>query len=395
MSKSTSGHGSIRKKEVTRNGKTYKYWEARYTVGYGENGKQIQRSVSGKTQKEVADKLREITESISSGAYIDPSKMTVRQWCEIWEKTYLDKKKIGTQKGYISALKNHILPKLGHIRLQKLTHDDVQRFANSLDHLTSGSIENIIHRLSTILNAAKESHYIRDNPALHISYPVTEKFKSGIMSRVLSENEMRQFISVISGSRYENIYLVTLFTGLRESEVLGLTWDSINFDEGIINLNHQLIYLIAKQYKENPNMEIFSDPKNGKSRIIQPPAYVMKILQNQRAKQSEQHIAAGSSFNNRNNLVFCDELGRPITQNALYCDFKRIIQPIKPDAKFHDLRHTYAVAAIRSGIDYKTISDNLGHASVAFTLDVYAETTKEMQKAAAEKLEAYITQFIS
>ena len=395
MSKSTSGHGSIRKKEVTRNGKTYKYWEARYTVGYGENGKQIQRSVSGKTQKEVADKLREITESISSGAYIDPSKMTVRQWCEIWEKTYLDKKKIGTQKGYISALKNHILPKLGHIRLQKLSHDDVQRFANSLDYLTSGSIENIIHRLSTILDAAKKSHYIRENPALRISYPVTEKFKSGIMSRVLSENEMRQFISVISGSRYENIYLVTLFTGLRESEVLGLTWDSINFDEGIINLNHQLIYLIAKQYKENPNMEIFSDPKNGKSRIIQPPAYVMKILQNQRAKQSEQHIAAGSSFNNRNNLVFCDELGRPITQNALYCDFKRIIQPIKPDAKFHDLRHTYAVAAIRSGIDYKTISDNLGHASVAFTLDVYAETTKEMQKAAAEKLEAYITQFIS
>ena len=122
---------------------------------------------------------------------------------------------------------------------------------------------------------------------------------------------------------------------------------------------------------------------------------MMKVLQKQYARQSEQNIAAGSSFNNRNNLVFCDELGRPITQNALYCDFKRTIQPIKPEAKFHDLRHTYAVAAIRSGIDYKTISDNLGHASVAFTLDVYAETTKEMQKAAAEKMEAYIAQIIS
>lgn len=391
MSKSTSGHGSIRKKTVTRNGKTYHYWEARYTAGYGENGRQIQKSVTGKTQKEVADKLREITESISSGSYIDPSKMTVRQWCKEWEKTYLCKKKIGTQKNYISALKNHILPQLGHIRLQRLTHNDVQRFANSLDYLTTGSIKNIVHQLSTILEAAKKSNYIKENPARDISFPASGEYNVN----VLSEDEIRAFIAAIRGSRFENIYLVSLFTGMRESEVLGLTWDGINFDEGIINLDHQLITIIVKQYKNNPDMDIFSAPKNGKARTIKPPAFVMKVLQNQRALQSEQSLEAGSSFDNRNNLVFCDGLGHPITQNALYLEYKRLMKDINPRAKLHDLRHTYAVAAIRSGIDYKTISDNLGHASVSFTLDVYAKTTMEMQKEAAEKLEAYIAQLIS
>lgn len=100
-SRGAAGTGTIRKKTVTRNGKPYTYWEARYTAGCDPGtGKQIQRSISGKTQKEVAQKLKAITASIDAGTYTAPSKMTVGDWLDIWQKEYLGGVKPFTAQGY-------------------------------------------------------------------------------------------------------------------------------------------------------------------------------------------------------------------------------------------------------------------------------------------------------
>lgn len=89
--RNAAGAGTIRKKTVLRNGKEYTYWEARYTEGFDPGtGKQIQRSVSGKTQKEVAQKLKAATAAIDAGTYTAPSKMTVGEWLDIWSADYLD-----------------------------------------------------------------------------------------------------------------------------------------------------------------------------------------------------------------------------------------------------------------------------------------------------------------
>lgn len=88
--KAAAGTGTIRKKVITRHGKKYEYWEARYTTGYDPGtGKQIQRSITGKTQKEVAQKLKAATAAIDEGTYSAPSKMKLGQWLEIWEAEYL------------------------------------------------------------------------------------------------------------------------------------------------------------------------------------------------------------------------------------------------------------------------------------------------------------------
>ena len=392
MAKSTSGHGSIRKKEITRNGKTYHYWEARYTAGYGEDGRQIQKSVSGKTQKEVADKLREITGSINSGTYIEPSKITVKQWCDIWQETYLITKATNTQNNYRTSINIHIVPKLGYYRLQELEGRHIQRFINELSGLAPGTVKGIYTHLHAILKAARKDGYIKINPAEDISLPK----KKCRELHVLDEEKTVLFTRIISGNRFENVYLLALLTGMRESEILGLTWDEINFDDRIINLKHQLVKISKKRYDDNPDMEIFCNLKNNKPRRFKPTSIVMDVLKRQRAIQSEQSLAAGSSFDNKNNLVFCDSLGRPFSQYSLINDFSRYIRPeIDPILRFHDLRHTYAVAAIRSGIDLKTISTNLGHSSVAFTLDVYATVTEDMQEEAARKLDDYFARLIS
>ena len=131
--KSTSGMGSIRKITREVNGKTYTYYEARYTAGFDPGtGKQIQRSITGKTQKEVSQKLKAALAALDSGTYIAPCKMTVAEWLDVWASQYLGGVKESTVAAYNATIRTHIKPGLGVIRLDALDTHLVQSFYNGL-----------------------------------------------------------------------------------------------------------------------------------------------------------------------------------------------------------------------------------------------------------------------
>ena len=133
MGRAANGVGSIRKKSVQKNGKTYTYYEARATVGYDHGtGKQIQRSITGKTQKEVREKLQEISVDLNNGIYREPSKMTVGQWLDTWQSTYLEDVKPRTKEIYTSAIRLHLKPALGAVQLEALDAPTIQQFYNAL-----------------------------------------------------------------------------------------------------------------------------------------------------------------------------------------------------------------------------------------------------------------------
>jgi integrase len=126
--RAVQGTGTIRKKTVTRAGKEYTYWEARYTAGVDSGtGKQIQRSITGKTQKEVAQELKATTASIDAGTYIAPNKQTVRQWLDAWITTHSGGIKPRTLDIYKSDIRLHIKPALGAMRLEVLTTQMTRR----------------------------------------------------------------------------------------------------------------------------------------------------------------------------------------------------------------------------------------------------------------------------
>lgn len=134
-----AGGGTIRKKTVTRNGKTYTYWEARYTEGYDPGtGKQVQRSITGKTQREVSQKLRESTAAIDAGTYSAPNKMTVGEWLDSWAANYLGSVKPFTVVSYTGSIKNHIKPAIGAVRLDALDTNMIQAMYNDLAHPKKG-----------------------------------------------------------------------------------------------------------------------------------------------------------------------------------------------------------------------------------------------------------------
>ena len=147
--KAASGAGTIRKKTVTRSGKEYTYWEARVTIGRDPGtGKQIQRSFSGKTQKEVREKMQAAAVSVNEDTYTEPSKMTVGQCLDIWQVDYLGGLKPFTVASYRTQIKNHIMPAFGAMKLKALDAHTIQRFYNrlTLSPKTIKNIHGVLHK---------------------------------------------------------------------------------------------------------------------------------------------------------------------------------------------------------------------------------------------------------
>ena len=387
--------GSIRKITREINGKTYTYYEARYTAGFDPGtGKQIQRSITGKTQKEVSQKLKAALAALDSGTYIAPCKMTVAEWLDVWASQYLGGVKESTVAAYNATIRTHIKPGLGAIRLDALDTHLVQSFYNDLREPTKDraavspkTVKNVHGILHKALQQAVANGYIRFNPTNSCILPRIEKKEL----QPLDEAETKLFLDAVKGHPLELLYTITLFTGLREGEALGLTWDRVDFMRGTILISKQL----QKEKKAGGQFRLVS-LKNDKPRRIQPAPWVMQLLRDRKLQQYEHKEKAGAAWSNPLNLVFTNELGGNLIPQTVVRNFKEIVAAIgRPDARFHDLRHSYAVASLRSGDDIKTVQGNLGHATAAFTLDVYGHVTYQMQEASAGRMQAYINDILN
>ena len=218
-SRAAQGAGNIRKKTVLRNGKEYTFWEARVNVGRDPGtGKQIRRSFSGKTQKEVREKMQAAAVAVNDGDYFEPSKMTVGRWLDTWAEEYLNSVKPRTVESYKANIKQHIKPAIGALRLSELTAVDVQRLYNNLTNkrtkkpLSAKSKKNVHGTLHKALEKAVSLGYIRHNPADKPDLPKVSKTEI----KPLADDEMVAFLDAVKGCEYETIYVVTLFTGMRE-----------------------------------------------------------------------------------------------------------------------------------------------------------------------------------
>ena len=188
------------------------------------------------------------------------------------------------------------------------------------------------------------------------------------------------------GLGMEDLLYVTTFTGLRQGEVLGLTWDCIDFNRKTMRVYRQL----QKERKPGGGYD-FASLKNDKQRSFMIADNVLEVLRRVKVKQTEWKLKAGKNWDGSKNLVFTDEYGHHLSKCTVYENFKRCAREAGiPETRFHDLRHTYATLALEQGTDIKTVSSNLGHATVAFTLDVYGHVTEQMQRDSADRMQKYL-----
>ena len=159
----------------------------------------------------------------------------------------------------------------------------------------------------------------------------------------------------------------------------------MDFKRGTITINQQLAR------PEHRGATPFISPKNGKTRTITPAVSVMTTLKRQKRRQMEQQLKAGPLWDNPYHVVFSTEIGEPLDQWKAERGFSAVLDAAGlVGVRFHDLRHTYAVNAIRAGDDIKTIQGNLGHASAAFTLDRYGHFTERMKQDSATRMEGFM-----
>ena len=362
---------------------------------YTSDGKKKYKSFYGDTAEEALEKAIKFQYESKNGSYRQRTNQTVAEWLAQWWKDYIkDLKAALTASSYEGLIKNHINPYIGGIRLQELALSDVQRLIRELQkyrdskgkRLAAKTIRNAISTLSSALTAAVDEELIERNPCEKAKLPNVEKHE--IIP--LNSEELSAFLEALEDDpEFKNAYLFCIYTGVREGECLGLNWSNVNFEKKTVTIAQQL----QKVRSENGGTYVIKKcTKTKKPRTICVSNSVIACLKNEKMRQEENARLAGKLWNNEWDLVFTNDLGRHLIIVTFYKHFKRIVAKIgRPDARPHDLRHTFASLAIADNRgDIKSVQTILGHSNAMTTLNTYTHPDEDAQRESMGRVDAYI-----
>jgi integrase len=267
-----------------------------------------------------------------------------------------------------------VRPALGAKALANVFALDIQALYRELldRHLSARSIRYTHAVLRSALKQAVRWNLVLANPADAVDLPRRHRSIVAVMSL----QQTRTFVKAIAGHAYEGLLALALTTGMRPSEYLALTWNDIDLDRGTVSVS------LSLEWRKGGWQ--FDDTKRPRSRrVVKLQAWVVSVLREHRAKGQQ-----GSG----DDLVFHAKRGGPIRESYFV---QRYFKPLLktsglPEIRLYDLRHTAATISLAAGVSPKVISEQLGHASVAFTLDVYSHVLPHMQDAAAEKVQSLL-----
>lgn len=352
-------------------------------IDHGRNavtGRRDRRSYLFVGSKQAAQrKMNELLRERDQGTSTPPDRVTVAEWLPGWLERHFAESKI-TERiriRYRGIITHHIIPTLGHVRLQALRATDIADLktrwltggegSTSKRPLSAATVYKHLMVLSQALEEAVQHNILARNPAAAVSKPsVTSRREQ----RSLTEDEIGDLLKAVAKTRFNVPVRITLSTGLRQAEMLELTWAGIDFDQGVINVKG------TKTANSRRQVELS--------------AAMVKLLRAHRQEQRERRMKLGAGWQ-EHGLVFPCSSGAPWNRRIFYRDYKVLVNgsevPDPNTVTWHILRHTAASLWIRHGADIFTVSRRLGHASAAFTMDVYAHLLKGQQRVAAEALD--------
>lgn len=379
MSKRGNGEGSIYPKK-NADEKTIGY-RGSYWVYTADGPKR--RYISGKDRKAVAEKLAKALSDRAGGFVFDAGSMTVGEYLSRWLQDVKDTVRDSTWQRYEYAIRPHIEPALGRVKLKDLNPAQLRWFYR--DRLDSGLAPATVHKLHVVLHkalkAAVEDGLIPRNVATGLKLPKITREEVNPLDR----GEARQLLESASGEKLEALYVLALATGMRQGELLALKWDDLDLELGTLRVRRTLTK-VGKSFTTG-------EPKTKKSRrVIRLTTGGIEALRKHLTTQLAEIERMGSLYK-PGGFVFASTTGGIIDPSHLRNrSFKPLLKVAKlRPVRFHDLRHTCATLLLSRNINPKIVSEMLGHASVSITLDIYSHLMPDMQEKAVEALEEMLS----
>lgn len=366
-----NSEGSISKRADGR-------WQARITL---ENG--TRKYFYGRTRQEVARLLAAAIRDRDHGLPIVGERQTVSQYLKDWLERVRPTIKPKTYRSYEQLTRIHLIPALGRVSLAKLGPQHVQTlWARELE---AGKSPTTVRRLHMVLHKALADALRLGLVQRNVTELVDPPRAAQHEMLVLTPEQVHALLATAEDSRLEALYVLALSTGMREGELLALRWRDVDLDAASLQVRHTLQKLPHEDF-------VFAEPKTRRSRrkIVLPGAAV-SALRKHRTRQLEERLQLGPIWDDLD-LVFSNTLGRPMdSSHLLHREFQPLLKRAGlPQVRFHDLRHTAATLLLSKGINPKIVSEVLGHASVAITLDLYSHVLPDMQQQAAAAMDAVL-----
>ena len=355
-------------------------WMVRVFLGRDAKGKRRyhNHTVHG-TKRDAQRYVTKVLRDQDLGQFVEPSNRPVGEYLEEWIDTIVEARVTAkTATDYKALVRNHLKPALGDRKLSQLSAAEIQRHYNTLleKGLSARTVRYVHSVLHSALDQAVKWGLLSRNPAKLVELPRHRRREM----RVLSSKELGEFLKAAREDRWYALWELLVATGLRPGEALGLKWSDI--EGGKIRVQRSLV-------RHSDGTCEFKDPKTSRGRrTVTIPPTVVATLQRHRREQLEEHLRAGQSYADHG-LIFAVGNGNPLDWRVVVQrHFNRIIEAAKlPRIRPYDLRHTSATLLLASGENVKVVSERLGHASAALTLDVYSHVLPDMQHGAAERME--------
>lgn len=361
----------------------------------------IHRKTVHGNKKDAEVELAKFVAEVEQGTVIEGKSITFKEFTEIWKRDYGSKELApSTYRRYLGMLESRILPYLGHFKLDKIKPTDIMKFYDMLDKdtqikrvkcnngyrtLKPLSQKTILehHRLiRAMLHRAVYWQLLFSNPCERVQPPKSKKPKR----RYYDDEQCKVLLSnlnelSVDDIKYKTAITLTLFTGVRLGELMGLEWSDIDFTNGIVNINKSSQYLADKGvFTKTPKTE-------SSIREVAIPDFVLSLLEEYRLWYETQKSIYGELWTNSDRL-FVQSDGKPMHPSTISKWFVKFVKDIGlPVINFHGLRHTNATLLISQNIDVAVVAARLGHAQITTTFNFYVHPIISHNKSAGNVLQ--------
>jgi integrase len=333
------------------------------------------RTITGKTRKDIEKKLRIALTKRDSNTLEEMSSIagTVEELLTTFLQSIEGKREPKTVERYSLDANRYLIPTLGKMKLNQMTSDVIELSYSTIQRNFNLSDNSMAHCHATLRGAIKRGikhKKLATNPLLGVDAPSRKR----VQIQPLTETQMLSALDYSAkneGIMWSSMWRIHLLTGFRQGEVLGLTWEDVDFNEGTLRLHRQL------QRQKDKGLVLKTLKADANKRTIKLDLPTLALLRTWKSEQSQFRLQLGKW--GETNFIFTNSVGNPLEPRKAAKKWAELLKAVGiPHIKLHGARHTFATVMLQKNVDTKVVSHYLGHTDISTTQNIYQHVNSEM-----------------